>query len=110
MVGGGEADITPARRADDGAIAQARLGQAAAPVAAEGTRDADLAAARAAYEALLEDIERVLRGGVDLSALTLSRFFSGHIWMLPAALAALIGVHLYLIIKHGESHFPKKDE
>ncbi|MCK6583963.1 MAG: cytochrome b N-terminal domain-containing protein, partial [Anaerolineales bacterium] len=57
-----------------------------------------------------EFILKALRGGPDLSALTLQRFFSGHIWMLPAALAALIGVHLYLIIKHGESHFPKKDE
>jgi quinol-cytochrome oxidoreductase complex cytochrome b subunit len=57
-----------------------------------------------------EFILKALRGGPDLSALTLQRFFSAHIWMLPAALAGLIGVHLYLIIKHGESHFPKKDE
>lgn len=55
-------------------------------------------------------IERSLRGGVDLSALTLSRFFSAHIWMLPAALAGLIGVHMYLIIKHGESHFPDEED
>jgi len=55
-------------------------------------------------------IERALRGGVDLSALTLSRFFSAHIWMLPAALAGLIGVHLFLIIKHGESQFPDQED
>jgi quinol-cytochrome oxidoreductase complex cytochrome b subunit len=30
--------------------------------------------------------------------------------MLPAALAGLIGVHLYLIIKHGESHFPTEED
>jgi hypothetical protein len=30
--------------------------------------------------------------------------------MIPAALAGLIGVHLYLIIKHGESHFPTKED
>jgi hypothetical protein len=30
--------------------------------------------------------------------------------MLPAALAGLIGVHLYLIIRHGESHFPTKED
>jgi quinol-cytochrome oxidoreductase complex cytochrome b subunit len=53
---------------------------------------------------------RVLRGGTDVSALTLSRFFAAHVWMLPAALAGLIGVHLYLIIKHGESAFPGKDD
>src|SRR5512141_576788 len=55
-------------------------------------------------------ILKALRGGPDLSALTLQRFFAAHIWMLPAALAGLIGVHLYLIIKHGESHFPSKDD
>jgi ubiquinol-cytochrome c reductase cytochrome b subunit len=55
-------------------------------------------------------ILQVLRGGPDLSALTLQRFFAAHIWVLPAALVALIGVHLYLIIKHGESHFPDKED
>lgn len=55
-------------------------------------------------------ILKTLRGGSDLSALTLQRFFSAHIWMLPAALAGLIGVHLYLIIRHGESHWPTKED
>ena len=55
-------------------------------------------------------ILKVLRGGSDLSALTLQRFFSAHIWVLPAALAGLIGMHLYLIIRHGESAWPTKDE
>lgn len=55
-------------------------------------------------------ILKALRGGSDLSALTLSRFFAAHIWMLPAVLAGLIGVHLFLIIKHGESEFPGKGD
>ena len=55
-------------------------------------------------------ILKVLRGGPDLSALTLQRFFSAHIWILPGLLAALIGAHLYLIIKHGESHFPEEED
>jgi quinol-cytochrome oxidoreductase complex cytochrome b subunit len=55
-------------------------------------------------------ILKALRGGPDLSALTLQRFFSAHIWMLPGLLAALIGVHLYLIIKHGESQFPDEED
>jgi quinol-cytochrome oxidoreductase complex cytochrome b subunit len=55
-------------------------------------------------------ILQVMRGGTDLSALTLTRFFSAHIWMLPAALAGLIGVHMYLIIRLGISHVPKEDE
>jgi quinol-cytochrome oxidoreductase complex cytochrome b subunit len=60
--------------------------------------------------ALGDFILKVLCGGSDISALTLSRFFSAHIWIFPAALAGLIGVHLYLIIKHGESEFPTKDD
>ena len=55
-------------------------------------------------------ILKVLRGGPDLSALTLQRFFSAHIWILPGLLAALIGAHLFLIIKHGESHFPEEED
>jgi quinol-cytochrome oxidoreductase complex cytochrome b subunit len=55
-------------------------------------------------------ILKALRGGQDLSALTLNRFFAAHIWMLPVILAGLMGVHLFLIIKHGESPFPGKDD
>ena len=57
-----------------------------------------------------EFILKVLRGGTDLSALTLTRFFSAHIWIFPSALAALIGVHMYLIIRLGISNIPKEDE
>jgi quinol-cytochrome oxidoreductase complex cytochrome b subunit len=57
-----------------------------------------------------EFILKALRGGPELSALTLQRFFAAHIWIIPGILTALIGVHLYLIIKHGESHFPTKED
>lgn len=55
-------------------------------------------------------ILRALRGGTTLSALTLQRFFAAHIWILPGLLLALIGIHLYLVIKHGESHFPDRED
>jgi quinol-cytochrome oxidoreductase complex cytochrome b subunit len=55
-------------------------------------------------------INSALRGGDELSTLTLARFFSAHIWMLPAALFGLIGVHLYLVIRLGISHIPSQDE
>jgi quinol-cytochrome oxidoreductase complex cytochrome b subunit len=55
-------------------------------------------------------INQILRGGGELSTLTLVRFFSAHIWMLPAALAGLIAVHLYLVIRLGISHIPGRDE
>jgi quinol-cytochrome oxidoreductase complex cytochrome b subunit len=55
-------------------------------------------------------ILRIMRGGDELSAVTLARFFGTHIWVLPAALAALILVHLYLVIRIGISAVPEKAE
>ena len=53
---------------------------------------------------------RVARGGPDLSAVTLARFFGTHIWVLPAALGLLVLTHLYLVIRVGISAVPSKDE
>jgi quinol-cytochrome oxidoreductase complex cytochrome b subunit len=55
-------------------------------------------------------ITSVLRGGSDLSAVTLARFFSVHIWWLPAIIGAVIGVHMYLIIRLGIAGIPHKDD
>lgn len=55
-------------------------------------------------------ILRVLRGGTDLSAVTLARFFAVHIWFLPVIIISLIGIHFYLVIRLGISSQPKKDE
>jgi quinol-cytochrome oxidoreductase complex cytochrome b subunit len=55
-------------------------------------------------------ITRVLRGGAELSAVTLARFFSVHIWWLPVVIGAMIGVHLYMIIKLGISAIPKEGD
>jgi quinol-cytochrome oxidoreductase complex cytochrome b subunit len=55
-------------------------------------------------------IIRILRGGSDLSAVTLARFFSVHIWFLPAIIVLLISVHMYLVIRLGISSVPKKEE
>ena len=53
---------------------------------------------------------RVARGGEDLSAVTLARFFGTHVWVLPATLLILVGVHLYLVSRNGISAVPGKDE
>ena len=53
---------------------------------------------------------RVLRAGDNLTFLTLSRFFGAHIWILPAILFSVIGVHLYLVIRNGISYVPRRDE
>ena len=55
-------------------------------------------------------INQALRGGMDLSAVTLARFFSVHIWWFPAMIGALIGVHLYMVIRLGISSVPKEDD
>jgi quinol-cytochrome oxidoreductase complex cytochrome b subunit len=53
---------------------------------------------------------RIMRGGEDLSAVTLARFFAVHVWVLPAGLLTLLFVHLYLVIRIGISAAPAKDE
>lgn len=55
-------------------------------------------------------ILRIVRGGEELSAVTLARFFGVHVWVLPAALLILLGIHLYLVIRIGISAVPKREE
>lgn len=55
-------------------------------------------------------IMRVLRGGTDISAVTLARFFSAHIWILPAVLVLTVSIHMYLIVRLGISSIPKEDD
>jgi len=47
-----------------------------------------------------------LYGGPEFGATTLSRFYAIHMLMIPGALAALIGAHLYLVAKHGTTAPP----
>jgi len=55
-------------------------------------------------------ILRVVRGGGELSALTLARFYGVHVWVLPLTLLILVAFHLYLVIRIGISAVPKRDE
>ena len=48
-----------------------------------------------------DDLQRVVIGGADYGHHTLTRFFALHAGVLPAALIALIGVHIYLFRRHG---------
>ena len=57
-----------------------------------------------------EAILRIVRGGEELTAVTLARFFGVHVWMLPAALMILLGIHLYLVVRIGISAVPKRGE
>ena len=55
-------------------------------------------------------VNSALRGGAELTTLTLVRFFSAHIWIFPLLIVALVGTHMYLIVRIGISHIPSKDE
>jgi quinol-cytochrome oxidoreductase complex cytochrome b subunit len=47
-----------------------------------------------------------LRAGPDFGATTLSRFYAIHMLLIPVAIAALIGIHLYLVAKLGTTAPP----
>jgi cytochrome b6 len=46
-------------------------------------------------------VTRLLRGGEDVTGDTLTRFFGFHVSILPVFIFILLGVHIYLIQKHG---------
>ncbi len=47
-----------------------------------------------------------LRAGPEFGATTLSRFYSIHMLLVPGAIIALIGAHLYLVVKLGTTAPP----
>jgi menaquinol-cytochrome c reductase cytochrome b subunit len=47
-----------------------------------------------------------LRGGAEFGATTLARFYAIHMLLVPGALAALIGAHLYLVARLGTTAPP----
>lgn len=53
---------------------------------------------------------RFLRGGEEITGLTLTRFFGAHVWMLPALLIIVTVVHLLLVVRLGISARPSGDE
>jgi len=55
-------------------------------------------------------ILRIVRGGDELSAVTLARFFGVHVWVLPTILLLLTTFHMYLVIRIGISAVPKRGE
>jgi menaquinol-cytochrome c reductase cytochrome b subunit len=56
-------------------------------------------------------LAQFLRGGQDIGADTLTRFYSMHMLLIPGAIIALIGLHLYLVIRLGVTSPPwSKDE
>ena len=53
---------------------------------------------------------RVARGGDEVSAVTLTRFFGIHVWVLPALLLLFVAFHLFLVVRIGISGPPKRKD
>ncbi|OGQ05804.1 MAG: hypothetical protein A2W61_05585 [Deltaproteobacteria bacterium RIFCSPLOWO2_01_44_7] len=51
-------------------------------------------------------IAKIFKGGEELGAMTLTRFYALHVLVLPTFMALLIGTHLFLVVYHGISAPP----
>ena len=51
-------------------------------------------------------LRRLLRGGEDVTGATLTRFYGIHVAILPAIATVILGLHLFLVQKHGMSRPP----
>ncbi|MBD3162638.1 MAG: DUF4405 domain-containing protein [Candidatus Eisenbacteria bacterium] len=56
-----------------------------------------------------EFVLRFLRGGDHVTGGTLSRFYGWHVAILPAITVALLGLHLWLVQRHGMSVTPAEE-
>ncbi len=54
-----------------------------------------------------DSIAHFLLGGTTLGGETLNRFFAMHVFLFPAFLFLIVGLHLYLVIRNGISEPPK---
>src|SRR5262245_33702370 len=52
----------------------------------------------------------LLFAGQTVGGATLTRFYATHVFLLPAAVFGLLGLHLYLVIRHGVSDPPVPGE
>ncbi len=64
-------------------------------------------AAQAARAPVIGDwLTGVLFAGHSVGGATLTRFYATHVFMIPAVIFGLLGVHLYLVLRHGVSEPP----
>jgi quinol-cytochrome oxidoreductase complex cytochrome b subunit len=55
-------------------------------------------------------LKTLLIGGSQIGAVTLTRFFTLHVAIIPGLLFTFIGLHLFLVIRLGVSPTPKSTE
>ena len=64
-------------------------------------------AAQAARAPLIgEWLTGILFAGQSVGGATLTRFYATHVFMIPAIIFGLLGLHLYLVVRHGVSEPP----
>ena len=49
----------------------------------------------------------IIIAGQTVGGATLTRFYATHVFLIPAAMFVLVGLHLYLVVRHGVSEVPK---
>ncbi|HEY7480766.1 MAG TPA: cytochrome b N-terminal domain-containing protein [Gemmatimonadales bacterium] len=54
-----------------------------------------------------DEIARFILAGDTVGGATLSRFFAFHVFFIPALVFLLIGIHLWLVLRHGISERPQ---
>lgn len=69
-----------------------------------GTRIAEVAPVVGEWILLL------MRGGQELTGVTLARFYGVHVWALPAALVMILSLHIYLVFRIGISSAPGRED
>jgi ubiquinol-cytochrome c reductase cytochrome b subunit len=53
-------------------------------------------------------IQKILIGGTGVGALTLTRFFTFHVGVIPPLIILLIGIHIFMVIRQGISAPPER--
>jgi ubiquinol-cytochrome c reductase cytochrome b subunit len=68
-------------------------------------------ASQAARAPLIGDfLTGILFAGQQVGGGTLTRFYATHVFMIPAIIFGLLGLHLYLVVRHGVSEPPVPGE
>lgn len=55
-----------------------------------------------------QSVVKILRGGAEIGAITLTRFYAIHVLILPAITLIFLASHLFLVIWHGISAPPER--